>query len=222
METAITEKITPDQTAQLTRFVDDMIRKLGLSKDAAQLLIKNFHLVKPELEQVLQKHSIADKRFELLKTFEITVPANYNHGKRLDSFAKENKKKFYYYNDDITDKNFSKATTKLEPNKVLTVKVFGIKATVTSQNCMDFLKTQDAILTGAQGASLVWEQKKDELPVDKWSVSFDEKDALWEDSGGDHRVPGVRRYSDGDFEFGLGCFEGDWGSDYCLLCFCDK
>lgn len=222
MDTAITEKITPNQTVQLNRFVEDLIRKLDLSKDAAQLLIKNFHLVKPELELVLQKHSIADKRFELLKTFEITVPANYNHGKRLDSFAKENKKKFYYYNDDITDNNFSKATTKLEPNKVLTVKVFEIKASVTSQNCMDFLKTQDAILTGAQGASLVWEQKKEELPVDKGIVSFDEKDALWKDSLGNLRVPYVRRYSVGDFGCDLGLFEDDWGGVFCLLCFCDK
>ncbi len=219
--TAITEKITQDQNAQLTRFVDDVIRKLNLSKDEAQNLIKNFHLVKPELEKVFQKHAIADKRFELLKTFDITVPVGYEHGKRLDSFYKENKKKFYYYNDAITDKNFSKATTKLEAGRKLKVKIFQIKETVTSENCMDFLKSQNAILTGAQGASLVWELDRQQLPKGKWSVSFDEKDALWQDSDGYHRVPYVYAYSDGDFGFDLGYFGDDWDADYCLLCFCD-
>ncbi len=49
MNTAITEKITQDQTAQLTKFVGDIIRKMGLSKDEAQQLIKTFNLAKPEI-----------------------------------------------------------------------------------------------------------------------------------------------------------------------------
>ena len=41
------------------------------------------------------------------------------------------------------------------------------------------------------------------------------------DSDGRHRVPFVRRDSDGVRRFDLGYFEGGWGSDDCLLCFCD-
>ena len=161
--------------------------------------------------------SCVDDRFKLVNTFEIVVPEGYDHGKRLDSFDKEHRKAFYYYNDAITDKNYAKATTKLEPGRKLKVKVFQIKETVTSEDCMAKLRSEKAILVGAQGASLVWEQKKEELPVSRWSASFDEKDALWKDRY--RRVPSVLRRSDGDFLFNLGYFENDWDDGYCLLCF---
>ena len=86
---------------------------------------------------------------------------------------------------------------------------------------MNFLAKQNAILVGGQGVTLLQENKADEFPVGKWTVSFDQKDALWTDSVGDHRVPFVDRYSDGDWTFFLGDFEGDWYADDCLLCFCD-
>ncbi|MBU4285222.1 hypothetical protein KKF60_01480, partial [Patescibacteria group bacterium] len=84
-----------------------------------------------------------------------------------------------------------------------------------------FLKTQNVVLTGAQGVSLVFEQKREDLPKGYWYVSFDEKEALWKDAGGDHRVPGVDRYSDGGWYFRLGFFEDVWYDYRCLLCFCD-
>lgn len=163
-----------------------------------------------------------DERFELLNTFSITVPQGYSHATRLDSFGEKHRKESYYYDDAITDKNYSQATTKLEPGRKLKVKVFQIKGRVTSLDCMAHLRSQKAALVGAQGASLVYEQKKDELPVNRWSVSFDEKDALWVDATGYHRVPHVDRHSDGGFEFDLGRFEGNWDGDHCLLCFCDE
>ncbi|MFA6324604.1 MAG: hypothetical protein WCX46_00005, partial [Candidatus Paceibacterota bacterium] len=54
-----------------------------------------------------------------------------------------------------------------------------------------------------------------------WYLSFDEKESLWKDADGDHRVPGVCAGSDGGFEFVLGCFGDDWHDHSCLLCFCD-
>ena len=164
----------------------------------------------------------ADSRFELINTFSIVVPQGYAHATRLASFNKEHRKEFYSYNDAITDKNYAKATTKLEPGRKLKVKVFQIKERVTSDDCLTQLRSQKAILVGAQGASLAYEQKKDELPVDRWSVSFDEKDALWEDGDGRHRVPHVYRFSGGNFEFGLGFFERGWSVGRCLPCFCDE
>ena len=86
---------------------------------------------------------------------------------------------------------------------------------------MTFLKKQGAILVGGQGITLLQANKPDEFPGSEWTVSFDEKDALWEDSDGDHRVPGVYRGSGGGWGFGLGDFEGGWDGDDCLLCFCD-
>lgn len=163
-----------------------------------------------------------DDRFELVNTFEIVVPEGYDHSKRLDSFGREYDMAFCYFNHGITDKNYAKATTKLEPGRKLKVKVFQIKERVTSEDCLAYLRSQKAILVGAQGVTLVLGQKKEELPANRWSVSFDEKDALWKDTHGYHRVPRVRWYSDGDFRFDLGFFWSHWNGDDCLLCFCEK
>jgi len=153
----------------------------------------------------------------------ITVPDDYVHNTRLASFEKENRKKFYSWNDDITDENFSKATVQLKPGQKLHVKVFRqtTSGSTTSEERLAFLKTQNVVLTGAQGVSLVFEQKREDLPKGYWYVSFDEKEALWKDAYGSHRVPHVSRYSDGGWRFSLGCFEGVWYNDHCLLCFCD-
>lgn len=166
-------------------------------------------------------------KFEYLKSFDVTVPEGYDHATRLDTFRaahqSEENKEFYFYNDAITDANYAgKATTKLTAGRQFTVKVFGITERVTSEDCLAKLRSEKAVLVGAHGASLAYEQKKDELPKGKWSVSFDEKKALWRDSDGDRGVPSVRAYSGGDFRFDLGRWEGDWGSGNVLLCFCDK
>jgi len=153
----------------------------------------------------------------------ITVPDGYVHNTRLASFEKENRKKFYGYNDAITDKNFGKATTKLVPGRKFRVRVFKqiVDGETTSEERLAFLKTQNAILVGAQGASLVFEQKREDLPKGFWYCSFDKKKALWKDAGGDHRVPSVRRRPDEGWDFDLGGFGGVWGDYGCLLCFCD-
>jgi hypothetical protein len=215
------EKMTEDQERQLKRFYDEVLHELGFSKSEAQEVIEKPGKLKAGIKDHMSKLSIADKRFELVKTFDITVPENYKHGVRLDSFRKEHKKEFYYYNEAITDKNFENATTKLEPGRKLKVKVFNIKETVTSTDCMEFLKSQKAILLGAAGASLCYELAKEQFPLNSWNISFDEKDALWTDSDGCHGVPGLGHVSDGDWKFGLGYFERAWDSDYSLLCFCD-
>ncbi len=163
---------------------------------------------------------ISDPRFSLLKTIEIMVPADYDHATRLDTFRRKHGKEFYYYNSSLTDENFDKATTRLVPGQKLKVKVFQITKSVSSEDCLNFLKSQNAILAGAQGASLAYEQGKDQLAKGRWYVSFDEKDTLPR-LDGYHRVPYVGANSDGDFKFGLGIFGSDWASDYCLLCFGD-
>jgi hypothetical protein len=109
----------------------------------------------------------------------------------------------------------------LVPGKTYKVKIFPILQTVTSEDCMTFLKKQNAVLVGGQGATLVYDLAKDQLPKGKWTVSFDEKEALWEDADGNRGVPNVYAYTDGDFEFFLGYFGYDWNSDHCVLCFCD-
>jgi len=162
-----------------------------------------------------------DNRFELIKTINLVVPGNYVHATRLASFKKENYENFFGYNSDITDKNYARVTNKLVPGQKGKVKIFQIKEPVSALDCLKKLKKERAILVGAQGASLVWELKKKELPLGKWGVSFDKKEVLWRNGLGDHRVPKIFGVSDGAWYFDLSDFEGDWGGDSYLLCFCD-
>jgi len=185
----------------------------------------NPHLLKLHLQDAVEGKfngtALIDPRFEYVKEFRLTVPADYVHATRLATFKKKYRAGLYYFNADITDEHFTKATHQLVSGKTYTVKVFGIKQRVTSEDCMNLLQSQKAVLTGAQGVSLVYQKKKDELSKGKWYVSFDEKDALWEDAAGDRMVPFVRHCSDGDYGFDLGYLSGNWGDVGCVLCFCD-
>lgn len=236
MTTQITQDLsTEGQNKQIKRFIEDAansvtiddIVKLGFSKESAQEIIKNGNILQSDVKtaviESLKKLSIIDKRFGVPFEFEVIVPADYDHDTQIDTFGKRVRKEktTYYYNDDFTSKNFAKATNKLEPGKKYRVKLFPVLETVTSIDCMNFLRKQNAILAGGQGVTLVYDQAKDKLPKDKWAVSFDEKDALWKDADGSHRVPYVFAYSDGDFEFALGYFGRDWLAGDCLVCFCD-
>lgn len=153
----------------------------------------------------------------------ITVPDNYDHATQLDRFMKENCEEFYSVNDNIKDKNFPNPSRVLKPGDKLRIRAFKqvVPGRTTSEERMAFLVTQKAVYTGAQGASLVFEQKRDQLPKGKWYASMDKKENLWEDADGVHRVPGVGRGSDGDFHWRLGFFEVGWYDYGVLLCSCD-
>lgn len=231
--------ITSGQQKQLTRFIEDAARKAALlvtaripldhldSKDGIQAVLAQGDVLTNAIVDV----TIAtmrtlinppDPRYEhLIDLGEIVVPANYQHATYLAKFRKGNKEKFYYFNDAAIDRNYANASTKLMPGRRLQVDAYCIKTRVTSVDNLAFLASQGSVLTGAQGAALVFEQKRSLLPKERWYVSFDEREALWKDAGGRHRVPYVNASSDGDFSFDLGYFGGDWGAEYVLLVFRD-
>jgi len=220
----MTAKITSNQENRIADLVRDAVRALSFSKDEAQEIIKAGGTLQEQVKPILQKLAMVDQRFgPAVKEFEFTVPSDYKHDTQLDTFAKKTKKlkTTCYFNDALTSANFAKATNKLEPGKTYKVKIFPILERVTSEDCMTFLKKQGAILVGGQGITLLQANKPDEFPIGKWTVSFDEKDALWEDSDGHHGVPNVYRRSDGDWYFYLGNFGFGWLDDHCLLCVCD-
>ena len=165
------------------------------------------------------------ERFELLEDLgTITVPDDYVHKKRLDLFGRENYEEFRDYNKNITDANFPKPSRVLKARDKLRILAFRqiVPGTTTSDERMAFLVAQKAVHTGAQGVSLVLEQRRERLPKGYWCASFDKKSALWEDANGDHWVPGVGVYSAGGFGFGLGHFECLWSfRGHAFLCFCD-
>lgn len=168
--------------------------------------------------------AVPAEKFSLLRDLGIiTVPEDYVHSTRLGRFMEENRKKLYGVNDNTTDANFPNPTRILKPGDKLWVRAYQqiVPGTTTSEERMAFLATQKAVHTGAQGASLVFEQKRDQLPKGKWYASFDEVDRLWKDAGGRHRVPHVFCDSDGGFGFDLGGFEGVRRGGNAFLCFCD-
>src|SRR5438105_1457196 len=98
--------------------------KAGLDEDRAQLLNEHPEFAK-ELANLIEKCSQLDNRFELITSFEVTVPVDYVHASHLDSFRaahqSETNNEFYYYNPNITDANFAK-TPALVPGKKFIVK----------------------------------------------------------------------------------------------------
>ncbi len=193
-----------------------------LASGEAKLIMK----VKPVSDPVPPVDPTA--KFSLLVDLGIiTVPDDYDHATWLARFQEKHqggkKKSFYLYNDEITDANFPNPTRILKPGDKLRIRVFKqiIDGTTTSEERMAFLATQKAVHTGAQGASLVFEQKHKQLPKGKWYASFDEKERLLRSADGRHRVPLVDCCSDGDFRFCLGFFEGVWFDDAAFFCLCD-
>ena len=176
---------------------------------------------KPKPEVLVDSKPI--EKFALLVDLGIiTVPEDYDHAKQLAKFIKKNRKKFYGVNEDITDANFSNPSRILKPGDRLWAKAYQqvVPNTTTSVERMAFLEQEKMVVyTGAQGASLVFEQKRDQLPKGKWYASFDKPDRLWKDPGGDRRVPGVSANSDGDFYWDLGGFENVWSGHNALLGF---
>lgn len=164
---------------------------------------------------------ILDK-FELLMTFEVVVPGDYNHATRLDSFKIAHEPEFRKYNCNITGKNFCKVTDEPVVGQKLLLKVFGIKKgrSASSEECLAKYRSENAYLFGVHGVCLAYEQGKDKLRRGKGYVSFDEEDALWW-VGGYARVTYLFVDFDGDYDFHVDNFEGDWSDGNCLLCFCD-
>jgi len=155
----------------------------------------------------------------------ITVPADYDHMSQLSSFKSNNRYRFYSYNHDITDVNFWNPTRILKPGDRLWVRAHKqiILGTTTSRERLAFLESLGSHHTGAQGASLVFEQKRDQLPKGYWYVSFDEKYRLWEDEQDRHMLPAIHVNSHGVFSFLLSDFERPWRDfSRAFLSFCDE
>ncbi|OGZ05884.1 MAG: hypothetical protein A2845_03720 [Candidatus Lloydbacteria bacterium RIFCSPHIGHO2_01_FULL_49_22] len=179
-----------------------------------------------EVANTLQ--SIVDRaspssHFTLMKTIDIVVPDDYVHATQLATFKRENLNGFYAYDPSIIDANFTNVTTSLVPGRKFRVQVFRppTSGVTTSEEWLAFLKSQKAVLVGAQGLSLVYAAKREELPKHYVCVSLDEKGAFWKDASGHHRVPYLYGDLSGNFGLYLGIFDHGWTDKCCLLCFCD-
>lgn len=219
----MTVKITSNQENRIADLVRDAVRALNLSKDEAQEIIKVGGYLQEQVKPILKKLAILDKRFgPAVNEFEFTVPDDYEHDTQLDTFTKKTKilSTTHEFNEDFRSKDFARATTRLTPGKTYKVKIFPILEEVTTNDCLIFLAKQNAILVSGQGITLLQTEMPEKFPVGKYTVSFDQKDALWFDSDEYHRVPCVyRNPKNSDWEFWLDYFEDNWLNYYCLLCF---
>lgn len=148
-----------------------------------------------------------DRKFLLRKEFQVIVPEGYSHRVQLRWFKRQYEKDFYFFRQEITDKNYSKVTGRFVPEEAYAIKLFQVED-ATPEECLAFLKAEDAILVGAQGLSLVWELKKEEFPEESWVESFDEPSNLYHSLG--DLVPAIGRLL-GNWHFNYDFF---WSQPY--------
>lgn len=206
--------------------VDKAAAELGLTRRSYQNLLGHPAL-QAKMTELVRECSGIDPRYEFLADLgEILVPDGYDHDTYLDRFIAENGRAFHDLDDGLNSENFAKATVKLAAGRRLNVECWHIKTRVTSEDNLRFLVAQGSVLAGANGAALVFEQKRNLLPKNCWHVSFDEKDALWKGSSSRHQVPILGNMPIGGlyfiFAFKCCCFEdSSWDHDCSLLVFRD-
>ncbi len=151
----------------------------------------------------------------------ITVPKGYVHESCLARFRDEGCVSCQDY---ITDQNYAKPTRILRPGDKLRVRAFTAPRGVSTsaEQWMDFLRTERAVFTGAQGLSLVIQQKLEQLSKERYYVSFDDPYRLCQVNQ-DFWVPVLGTLADQQ-TFNLGSFggKGGFGGDHVFaLCFTD-
>jgi hypothetical protein len=176
-----------------------------LSKDDREKLIREWK----ERKIVIPVTPV--ERFSLLADMGlIIVPGDYEHTTQLAKFRSRYKGKFNCH-ENFTDDNFPNPSRILKSGDKLRVRLFrqNFEGRSTTEERLAFLASQNAIYTGAQGMTLVFEQKRDWLPREGRYLSFDEKSRLWKDSVEFHRLPCIRVEPKGVFSIGLDLFEND-------------
>jgi len=163
---------------------------------------------------------VATPAFSQLNEFELVVPADYQHDGYLGRLRKDHDRDLTYFHSAMTDKNYSRPTRIIKPGERFLIKLVAVLRQVSSEECQRVYREHVAYYTGAQGAGLLYQHKRGELPVGKFTLSFDEEERL-PVVVGYHSVPDVYRHSAEHFELGLGSIEKPWHDDFVLALFCD-
>lgn len=164
------------------------------------------------------------KKYGLLVDFGIlTVPEGYDPAAHLELFQKNHRIELQGYNCEINDVNFSNPSRILSPGDRLWVRGHKqvVPGTTTPDECLAFLAGLNSHYTGAQGAILVYEQKRDQLPRGFRYLSLDEKNRLWKDAISSRRVPEIDVGWHGEYCIYLSYFEEMCSTNAVILSFCD-
>lgn len=139
----------------------------------------------------------------------VTVPDDYDHGTWLEKFRTQHSGDFEFFDTDIRDEHFPQPSYKLSPGSMFRACVFEqvVSRPTGIYERMDYLRAQGVVFTGAQGAALVWKQKRNLLPRRQSFLSLDTPDRLWLDRYEYTVIPALVATPEGDFKFLL----DDWG-----------
>lgn len=210
------------------RFASVLLANLGaLDQEVVDHFVKHLHQIPDALKRGFTLPVSAplpgfDGNFSLVEDLGIiTVPANYSHLACFFEFAKKHGEEFYSYNPNINDQNLVRVSTRLSIGERFRVRIFQVQEPALTEDCLAFLRYEKAVLVGAQGLALAYDQAKEKFPINRWTASFDEKETLFVDPVGNCGVPGIRHRPNGDrrFSLSLGYGEGFWDSEVCVLCF---
>ena len=207
------------QQAAVNKMVLDGVRHPGVVSALPQSIIDAGAVLAPEPQKFAPMRNSRGEPVE----FSVIVPADYDHSKTLARFAKANKRKCYYFNPNLTGKNFSNPSRVLKAGDRLRLRPIEqiVHGPATSSERMDFLRNQPGnVFVGAQGLPLIFD-RRDELPKGKCYSSFDEPERL-PFLEGYHMVPYVYAYDGGDFDARLGSFEGVSYQDRAFFCFSES
>lgn len=183
----------------------------NIRKDDLLGLMAGTHEIKAKETQAQPATGDGEYFEQVLETGYITVPDM----KTVKDYVKDK------WGNDIAN---ATPSMPLETGMKKKVKVFRFKKGLSSQRCVDFIKSiPGAILPNVQGLAVAEMTVGSQLPKDKWILSFDSLDNLSVTERSDRRVPNLYLNSDGSvfrawFEWG-----GDWRADGCpvLLLLCE-
>lgn len=198
--------------------------KAGFTSSQLFALAKNKKMME-DIRQVVVGEAFITLKEKFALLFDlgvVTIPRDYNHSTQLASFRKKylGSVDFDY---DLTDENFQNPSRVLKPGDKFHVRVFKqIKPSITStEERMAFLDKQNAVYLGAQGVSIVFEQRQGGLPAGYRYYSFDRKSRLYKRPWGTCELPyiGISNHSHPRFSFTK--FEEYRYEEDVLLCFCE-
>ena len=216
------ENVDPFIKDEICSVIKDSINELGLSEDEIMEIYRDKNLLEKEIKPLLLERAVLDKRYAFVADLGIiTVQEDYVPEKCLSLFSEQNYEKFRLYDSEITDDNFSHPSHILVPGKTLWVRVYGqiILDRMTSEDHLEFLsKFKDVVYPGAQGASLVFDQKREKLPKGKCYCSFDKEENLRKNTDGSYSIPYVGSDSIG-YQFHTVPFDNSFHRVYYLLVF---
>lgn len=161
------------------------------------------------------KTAAGDGHFVLSAACRVVVPINYD-----SNYPKLFRARHGSIFTHLNDESFNREIDPLIPGTVHWAKLVTIKGLITAQECLEFLRTKEAILIGGPGLLLAWEcghSHEGFFPFGKWIFSFD-RDAARQPLIDNRQLPCLGRFPNVGWQLASGQAK-DLNSKHCFLCF---